>query len=140
MSSIENPKDKVIHRSCFPDVEMKRVSMMSPNLGLGGFSMASIRIPRLNPFLARLYFLKLITKFFASHYTKYLCFISPLHLDGNLQRALISHENTHDECLHMHKFVTMWHFLDMVCHMMSTSTHNFLYYENHCWPKRRNMI
>jgi hypothetical protein len=57
MVSLENPKDEVMHRSFFPDLDLMRFSMMSFNLGLGEFAGESNRPPSLDPFPPWLSFL-----------------------------------------------------------------------------------
>jgi hypothetical protein len=52
----------------------------------------------------------------------------------------MTHKNTHDEYLCMHKFITMWHGLGMVYHMMPTLAHEFLDYEKDIWPEPINGI
>jgi hypothetical protein len=74
-------------------------SMASLDLGLGAFVGASSRPPSLDCFSPRLYFSKLDTELFASHYTKYLFFVPPLHLDGYHQGYIMDRETTHDEYL-----------------------------------------
>jgi hypothetical protein len=88
--------------------------MMSFNLGLGEFVGESSRTLSLDPFAPRFSFSKISTELSSSHYTKYLCFVPPLHIYGHHQGAIASQETTHHEYLHMKKFIHMWHGPEMV--------------------------
>ena len=99
MASINNPKDEVTHQSSFPDLEQPRVNMMSSSSGLGEFVETPSKIPNLDPFLPRLYFLELTVKFFSPPSIEDLRFVPPSCLDGHHQGATISHETTHNKYL-----------------------------------------
>jgi hypothetical protein len=140
MDSIENPKDEVMNRSYFHDLEPTRVSTMSLDPGLGEFVGASRRPLSLDPFLPQLSFSKLSIEFSSSRYTKDLCFVPPLHLVGHYKGVVIAHETTHDEYVCIYKFISMWHGPDMVSNLMPTSAREFINYEKYLWPKPSNGI
>jgi hypothetical protein len=114
--------------------------MMSLDLRLGAFVGASNRPPNLDPFQLWIYFSELTTKFSVIPSIEDSYFILPSCLEGAHQGASIACETTHNEYLHMHKFIPMQHGLDMVSHMMLIMVHEFINYKKDPWIESCNGI
>jgi hypothetical protein len=112
--------------------------MLSLHHGLGELDRVSNRLPSIDPFIPWLFFSGLAMEFSASPSLEDSCFVLPSCLDGDHQGASIAHETTHDEYIHMKKFIPMWHGPGMESHMMPTPAHEFTNHEKYPWHEPSN--
>jgi hypothetical protein len=97
-----------------------------------------MKFPFLSIFSLKFLFSELDTKFSTLSYPEDQCFIPCLCLDGNHQGDTIARKTDQDESLHTHNFVSMWHGLNMVCHMLPTMTHEFINDDRNPWLEPSN--
>jgi hypothetical protein len=138
---IDKPwKDEHHRESILPDLELKRVSIMSSNMRLGALARTSSRPLSFDPFSPQISFSELATEYSAFPLFEDSCCLPPSCIDGSHQEAFITHKTIHVEYLQTQTFIPMWHGPDMVCSMMPPMTHKFIEYAKYPWPEPSNRL